>query len=747
MRRILLLSLILLAPAIAGAQRTLSVSGEQRVALVIGNATYRESRLLNPVNDARAMAAALERLGFVVIKRENVRSREIGSALREFRSRLSPGAVALFFYAGHGLQVRGVNYLPAVDAEIEAEEDVANQSLDMTKVLELLDEAKTRINLVFLDACRNNPFSRRFRSASRGLAKVDAASGTLISFATRPGSVAADGDGKNGLYTEHLLNHMATTGLPIEQMLKRVGADVKLASKGRQEPWSEGLLEGEFYFRPAAPVAAPSAMDPAVLELALWDSVKNSRNAEELGAYLEQYPKGQFAAVARSRLKSLGAAPVPAPGPVAAKPQLALAAPAATLPRARDSVGAPQVGDTWTYRLTQLDRRDEQRQQRYSVSVTSVSGNVISDRYSLEDGKAGLTRHPPGGYLVGAGPALFSPYLPQFENLPTAADLGRIDVREGGCGAEYACDAEGRVAGRETIKVPAGTFDAIKVIVTHGWRAGTGGGGQQNQVAQMSGGRILTIWYAPEARRAVKFSSRLRSGDYPAVESNFDLELISYELKAPSTTAAAAPLAAPAVEVARLVAELPKAGDSWSYRLTQPDRKDEFRQQRYTVSVTAVSGASISDRYALESGESGQSRHGAGGYLAPLGPALFSPYLPLFQELAAGGNVGTVVVRDGTCASDYACDAVARVVGRETITVPAGRFDAIKVTVSHSWRAASGGSGHQAYIAQMNGGRTMTVWYAPAVKRAVKVSSRLQTGDYPAVDSNFDLELTSYQVK
>src|SRR5207248_1585337 len=123
-------------------------------------------------------------------------------ALREFRARLSPGAVALFFYAGHGVQVGGINYLPAVDAEIEAEEDVYTQSLEVGKVLDLMDQAKTRVNLVFLDACRNNPFSRRFRSAAGGLAKVDAASGTLISFATRPGSVAADGDGRNGLYTE-----------------------------------------------------------------------------------------------------------------------------------------------------------------------------------------------------------------------------------------------------------------------------------------------------------------------------------------------------------------------------------------------------------------------------------------------------------------------------------------------------------------------------------------------------------------
>jgi formylglycine-generating enzyme required for sulfatase activity len=284
------------------------------------------------VNDARAMAERLQRLGFVVIKRENMKAREIGPALREFRSRLSAGAVALFFYAGHGLQVKGVNYLPTIDAEIEAEEDVYTQALDVAKVLELMEEAKTRVNLVFLDACRNNPFSRRFRSASQGLAKVDAASGTLISFATRPGSVAADGEGRNGLYTEYLLKHMEEPGLPIEQVLKRAGAGVKLASKGRQEPWSEGLIEGEFYFRaatqaasPAQSLAAPAptpATDPAVLELALWESVKDSRSTDELTAYLEKYPQGQFSSVARARLKTFGTTVATPP-----QPQLASVAP------------------------------------------------------------------------------------------------------------------------------------------------------------------------------------------------------------------------------------------------------------------------------------------------------------------------------------------------------------------------------------------------------------------------------------
>ncbi len=232
---------------------------EPRLALVIGNAAYRESPLRNPVNDAGAIAAKLRSLGFEVIEKHNLTQKQIGRTLSEFRSRLVPGGTALFYYAGHGLQVGGVNYLPAVDADIASEEDVPTQAIDLNKVLSVMEGGKTRVNLVYLDACRNNPYSRSFRSAGEGLARVNAPSGTLIFYATRPGSVAADGDGQNGLYTQNLLTAMEIPGLTVEQVQKRVATGVRVGSRGRQEPWMEGLLEGDFYFRAgaASPVAAP----------------------------------------------------------------------------------------------------------------------------------------------------------------------------------------------------------------------------------------------------------------------------------------------------------------------------------------------------------------------------------------------------------------------------------------------------------------------------------------------------------
>ena len=285
------------------------VSAEKRVALVIGNAAYKSSPLVNPVNDARAMANRLRSLGFDVVLRENLKQREIGGVYREFRNKITPGGVALVFYAGHGVQFKGQNYFPATDADISSEEDVPLQSLNLGNLLDNMEEAKAGVSLVFLDACRDNPFARRFRSASRGLAKVEAASGTLIHYATRPGSVASDGAGRNGTYTEALLAQMSEPGIPVELMLKRVANNVVAKTQGKQEPWVEGSLRGDFYFRSVAGATSSTAAQPAApadftaVEISFWESIKNSADAEDFQAYLEKYPGGQFAALAERRIK------------------------------------------------------------------------------------------------------------------------------------------------------------------------------------------------------------------------------------------------------------------------------------------------------------------------------------------------------------------------------------------------------------------------------------------------------------
>jgi uncharacterized caspase-like protein len=294
--------------------RTLSVAAapEKRIALVIGNSAYQQGPLKNPVNDARAIAAKLRGLGFSVLLKENLKTREIGSVYREFRSIVTPGSVALVFYAGHGLQFKGQNYFPATDADISGEEDVPLQSLNLGTLLDNMEEAKAGVSLVLLDACRDNPFARRFRSGTRGLAKAEAASGTLIQYATKPGSVAADGDGRNGTYTEALLAQMDAPGVPIELMLKKVTNQVVGKSKGKQEPWVEGSLRGDFFFKPGAgaQAAAPApsvtaARSPELIEDELWDAIKDGSQATAFEEYLRQYPSGRYLAQARIKLAAL----------------------------------------------------------------------------------------------------------------------------------------------------------------------------------------------------------------------------------------------------------------------------------------------------------------------------------------------------------------------------------------------------------------------------------------------------------
>lgn len=219
-----------------------------RVALVIGNGHYPSAPLDNPENDARAMAESLKRAGFEVMLKLNSTQREMHEAVRHFGDRLVPQAVGLLFYAGHGVQVGGKNYLIPTDADIRREDEVPFQSVDVQQVLDKMESAKNRLNIVILDACRNNPFARVSRSTRAGLSQMEAPVGALIAFATAPGSVASDGAGKNGLYTQHLLANIEQPGLRIEEVFKRVRLGVRLDSDGRQIPWESTSLEGDFSF-------------------------------------------------------------------------------------------------------------------------------------------------------------------------------------------------------------------------------------------------------------------------------------------------------------------------------------------------------------------------------------------------------------------------------------------------------------------------------------------------------------------
>lgn len=240
--------------------------GEVRVALVIGNSAYRSGPLRNPSNDADAVAASLKQLGFRVVLRKNTTRRELNDALRDFSQLATRSDVRLFFYAGHGVQLKGHNYLLPVDAEFQSEEDLPQQATDISEFLDRLGTVKSGLNLVILDACRNNPFgtmttqladarmrTRGLASSARppaGLAPVEAPRGTLVAFSTAPGSVARDSSSQeNSVYTKHLLHWLSTPGMPVERLFKQVRIAVAQETQLQQVPWETSSLMGDFCFK------------------------------------------------------------------------------------------------------------------------------------------------------------------------------------------------------------------------------------------------------------------------------------------------------------------------------------------------------------------------------------------------------------------------------------------------------------------------------------------------------------------
>jgi formylglycine-generating enzyme required for sulfatase activity len=297
------------------------MQGERRVALVIGNSDYETGRLRNPKNDARDIAEALKATGFEVTLLQNAGYRAMRRGVIAFGRKLKQGGVGLFYYAGHGVQVRGANYMIPLNSEIEAEEEVPVEALDVNQVLARMDGAKNRLNIVILDACRNNPFARAFRSPSQGLAQTMAPSGTFIAYATAPGAIAIDGKGHNSPFTQALVRTIRNKPGKLEDVFKQVRLEVRRASEGKQTPWTSSSITGDFYFRLPEGGVAGSASVTRTAEIVFWESIKDSGQVADFEAYLEQFPNGAFAALARNRLHKLQqVAAVSTP----AKPELVL---------------------------------------------------------------------------------------------------------------------------------------------------------------------------------------------------------------------------------------------------------------------------------------------------------------------------------------------------------------------------------------------------------------------------------------
>ncbi len=313
---ILLFSLIFQVEALANTQH--------RLALVVGNGDYQKIPLKNPVNDAKDFASALKKLGFEVILKTNTSIQEFDTVIEQFGRRLEETkGVGLFFYAGHGVQSKGKNYLIPVGSHLNRETSLKYKAIDAQKIIDEMDYAKNGLNIVILDACRNNPLTRSFRGSSIGLAKFDnTPSGLLIAYSTAPGKQAADGVGRNSPYTKQLLRSIQKDNLPLEMVFKDVMKNVKISTKGNQSPWMSSSVDGDFYFsktslamldnnshssyieKPIKYYKNSNEPSQSEIELLFWQSIIDNPSQDKYKAYLEQYPDGHFSSIARSELKN-----------------------------------------------------------------------------------------------------------------------------------------------------------------------------------------------------------------------------------------------------------------------------------------------------------------------------------------------------------------------------------------------------------------------------------------------------------
>ena len=280
-----------------------------RLALVIGNSAYLESPLENPANDARAMAGLFGQAGFSVTSRLDVTRADMMAAIESFGAAILRPEIklAVFYYAGHGAQHDWCNYLLPVDVKVTTANQLMQSCINLNLLLNQLSKAKDKTFIIMLDACRNDPFGKAYRPEQKGLSQFDAPVGSLIAYATSPGNVASDGSGKNGLYTENLVRELSRRGTRIEDALKRVRLNVRLASYGTQIPWETTSLESDvFLFNEAQTKPSDAELEKQIdAELAEWGRIESSRKIDDWVAYLRNFPNGRFAEIAQIRLKRL----------------------------------------------------------------------------------------------------------------------------------------------------------------------------------------------------------------------------------------------------------------------------------------------------------------------------------------------------------------------------------------------------------------------------------------------------------
>lgn len=479
-----------------------ALNGLQRHALVIGNSAYQQGPLKNPRNDAKAIGTELEKTGFKVDLLLDKSRADMTAAITAYCQRLAKEkAVGLFYYAGHGVQLAWNNYLVPVDANIDKIDDIPNVTVDLRNLIGGLNQAKNPMNVIILDACRDNPFGTRLPVGNKGLSQFDAPPGSLLAYSTSPGNTASDGEGENGLYTEHLLREIRTPEAKIEDVLKRVRLGVRRKSQGQQVPWETTSLEEDFYFLPPKSVKELSKQEiekQFEIELAVWEKAKNATTPEPIVDYLVRYPNGRFAQLGSVTLDRILAAQ--------GEKKVEVVSSAAN-PNSKGSAVIDtnyKVGDSYSVLVRDTMTKVEMRRQTFTVTAITPEGVVINDGAIVLDAL--------GNTVKGLGGRILTPvqYFPAEYSVGLRWESRHRQLRLDG--RPDTIEMSFKVVGREKITLPAGTFNAFKV-------EGRG------FFVQAGAAMNIDYWIDPQVcRRPVINEIRSFRGSFVAVAERWELQ-------------------------------------------------------------------------------------------------------------------------------------------------------------------------------------------------------------------------------
>ena len=441
----------------------------------------------------RRRSVRLNALGFAVSLKLDAGRSELTAAVNAYVAELARRkCVGLFYYAGHGVQLAWRNYMLPVDADIDTIGDIQKQAVEVNSLLAGIGKADNALNVIILDACRDNPFGSLKGLDQKGLSQMDAPASTLLAYATSPGNVASDGTGANGLYTEHLLREIRIPDTHVEDVFKRVRLGVRRASNSAQIPWECTSLEEDFYFLPPKSVREPSEIERDrrfEKELVLWQKVQGATAPEPLVDFLRRYPSGAFAELAQLQIDRVLA--------TLGEKRIRIASQEGN-PYSAGSAEADtrwRVGDSYTYARTDLFEGKTMRNTMQTVTEVTASEVQYSD---------GMVTDLLGNVLRRSGGRVYTPN--QLEPLDYAVGKQwvtqyRITTHKGITGRN---EMELRIVKREQITVPAGTFNAFRI--------------EGRGVFEEEGGRVeittLKKWVAPDRlRREVAMEeTRERSG-------------------------------------------------------------------------------------------------------------------------------------------------------------------------------------------------------------------------------------------